>query len=102
MVIERTAYRAGALRRASYFVRLPTPPEWVAWLEAAGISRRAIPFRRRRSARAGQLGTGGGRHGLSEQRASANVLDTLRVGCVLSGVGRGENVKEPVCDVLPS
>jgi SAM-dependent methyltransferase len=37
MVIERTAYRAGALRRASYFVRLPTPPEWMAWLEAAGF-----------------------------------------------------------------
>ena len=27
----------GALRRASYFVRLPTPPEWVVWLEAAGF-----------------------------------------------------------------
>ena len=26
MVVERTAYRDGALRRASYFVRLPTPP----------------------------------------------------------------------------
>lgn len=37
MIIERTAYRDGVLRRASYFVRLPTPPEWVAWLEAAGF-----------------------------------------------------------------
>jgi SAM-dependent methyltransferase len=37
MVIERTVHRAGAVRRASYFVRLPTPPEWVAWLEAAGF-----------------------------------------------------------------
>ena len=37
MVIERTVYRAGAVRRASYFVRLPTPPEWVVWLEAAGF-----------------------------------------------------------------
>jgi len=37
MVVERTAYRDGALRRASYFVRLPTPPEWVVWLEAAGF-----------------------------------------------------------------
>jgi SAM-dependent methyltransferase len=36
MVVERTAYREGVLRRASYFVRLPTPPEWVVWLEAAG------------------------------------------------------------------
>ena len=25
------------MRRASYFVRLPTPPEWVVWLEAAGF-----------------------------------------------------------------
>jgi SAM-dependent methyltransferase len=37
MVIERTVHRAGAVRRASYFVRLPTPPEWVVWLEAAGF-----------------------------------------------------------------
>jgi hypothetical protein len=38
MVIERTVHRAGArARRASYFVRLPTPPEWVVWLEAAGF-----------------------------------------------------------------
>ena len=32
-----------ALRRASYFVRLPTPPEWVVWLEAAGF--RDVVFR---------------------------------------------------------
>jgi hypothetical protein len=25
------------VRHASYFVRLPTPPEWVVWLEAAGF-----------------------------------------------------------------
>ena len=38
MVIERTVHRAGAPpRRASYFVRLPTPPEWVVWLQAAGF-----------------------------------------------------------------
>jgi SAM-dependent methyltransferase len=37
MVVERTAYREGALRRASYFIRLPTPPEWVVWLQAAGF-----------------------------------------------------------------
>jgi hypothetical protein len=37
MVVERTAYRDGALHRASYFIRLPTPPEWVVWLEAAGF-----------------------------------------------------------------
>jgi hypothetical protein len=37
MVVERTAYRDGTRRRASYFVRLPTPPEWVVWLEAAGF-----------------------------------------------------------------
>jgi SAM-dependent methyltransferase len=38
MVIERTVHRAGApTRRASYFVRLPTPPEWVVWLQAAGF-----------------------------------------------------------------
>ena len=43
MVIERTVHRAGAVRRASYFVRLPTPPEWVVWLEAAGF--RDVTFR---------------------------------------------------------
>jgi SAM-dependent methyltransferase len=37
MQVERTAYRDGALHRASYFIRLPTPPEWVVWLEAAGF-----------------------------------------------------------------
>jgi SAM-dependent methyltransferase len=37
MVIQRTVHRDGAIRRASYFVRLPTPPEWVVWLQAAGF-----------------------------------------------------------------
>jgi hypothetical protein len=37
MNIERTAHRDGEVRHASYFVRLPTPPEWVVWLEAAGF-----------------------------------------------------------------
>jgi ubiquinone/menaquinone biosynthesis C-methylase UbiE len=37
MVIERTVYRDGQVRHASYFVRLPTPPEWVVWLQAAGF-----------------------------------------------------------------
>jgi ubiquinone/menaquinone biosynthesis C-methylase UbiE len=37
MVIERTVYRDGEVRHVSYFVRLPTPPEWVVWLEAAGF-----------------------------------------------------------------
>jgi ubiquinone/menaquinone biosynthesis C-methylase UbiE len=37
MVIQRTVHRDGVIRRASYFVRLPTPPEWVVWLQAAGF-----------------------------------------------------------------
>jgi SAM-dependent methyltransferase len=37
MNIDRTSHRDGAVRHASYFVRLPTPPEWVVWLEAAGF-----------------------------------------------------------------
>jgi ubiquinone/menaquinone biosynthesis C-methylase UbiE len=37
MRVERTVHRAGAVRRASYFIRLPTPPEWVVWLEDAGF-----------------------------------------------------------------
>ena len=37
MVVERTVHRAGAVRRSPYFVRLPTPPEWVVWLEGAGF-----------------------------------------------------------------
>jgi len=43
MVIERTVHRDGVVRRASYFFRLPTPPEWVVWLEAAGF--RDVTFR---------------------------------------------------------
>ena len=37
MVIDRTVHRDGSVRHTSYFVRLPTPPEWVVWLEAAGF-----------------------------------------------------------------
>jgi ubiquinone/menaquinone biosynthesis C-methylase UbiE len=37
MCVERTVHRDGRMRRASYFIRLPTPPEWVVWLEAAGF-----------------------------------------------------------------
>jgi ubiquinone/menaquinone biosynthesis C-methylase UbiE len=43
MVIERTVHRDGTVRRASYFVRLPTPPEWVVWLQDAGF--RDVRFR---------------------------------------------------------
>jgi ubiquinone/menaquinone biosynthesis C-methylase UbiE len=43
MVVERTVYRDGAVRHVSYFVRLPTPPEWVVWLEDAGF--RDVTFR---------------------------------------------------------
>jgi len=43
MVVERTVHRHGAVRHVSYFVRLPTPPEWVTWLEAAGF--RDVRFR---------------------------------------------------------
>jgi SAM-dependent methyltransferase len=38
MCVERTVHRDGQVRHASYFIRLPTPPEWVVWLEAAGFS----------------------------------------------------------------
>jgi SAM-dependent methyltransferase len=37
MTVERTVHRDGKTRHASYFVRLPTPPEWVVWLDAAGF-----------------------------------------------------------------
>ncbi len=37
MCIVRTSHRDGAVRHASYFVRLPTPPEWAVWLQAAGF-----------------------------------------------------------------
>ena len=43
MVIERTVHRDRQVRHASYFVRLPTPPEWVVWLETAGF--RDVTFR---------------------------------------------------------
>jgi ubiquinone/menaquinone biosynthesis C-methylase UbiE len=43
MVVERTVHRDNVRRQASYFVRLPTPPEWVVWLEAAGF--RDVTFR---------------------------------------------------------
>ncbi len=37
MMVERTVHRDGAVRHSLYFVRLPTPPEWTVWLEAAGF-----------------------------------------------------------------
>ena len=37
MLVQRTVHRGGVVRRASYFVRLPTPPEWTVWLEDAGF-----------------------------------------------------------------
>ena len=37
MVVERTVHRGGAVRRAAYVIRLPTPPEWMVWLQAAGF-----------------------------------------------------------------
>ncbi len=38
MDVARTIHRDGEVRRSTHFMRLPTPPEWVAWLEAAGFS----------------------------------------------------------------
>ena len=35
---ERTIYRDGQVRRSTHAIRLPTPPEWVAWLETAGFT----------------------------------------------------------------
>jgi SAM-dependent methyltransferase len=43
MVVQRTVHRDGVRRQASYFVRLPTPPEWVTWLEEADF--RDVTFR---------------------------------------------------------
>jgi SAM-dependent methyltransferase len=34
---ERTIYRGGETRNTSHYIRLPTPPEWVQWLEGAGF-----------------------------------------------------------------
>jgi ubiquinone/menaquinone biosynthesis C-methylase UbiE len=38
MVTERTIYRDGEVRHTTHSIRLPTPPEWVHWLEDAGFS----------------------------------------------------------------
>jgi hypothetical protein len=37
MRVERTVHRDGEVRHVSYFIRLPTPPEWVVWLQHAGF-----------------------------------------------------------------
>jgi ubiquinone/menaquinone biosynthesis C-methylase UbiE len=37
LTTDRTVYRGGAVRHTSHFIRLPTPPEWTEWLEAAGF-----------------------------------------------------------------
>jgi ubiquinone/menaquinone biosynthesis C-methylase UbiE len=37
METERTVYRDGSVRHTSHFIRLPTPPEWTAWLQKAGF-----------------------------------------------------------------
>ncbi len=34
---ERTVYRDGKTRRSAHYIRLPTPPEWVQWMEGAGF-----------------------------------------------------------------
>jgi len=34
---RRSIYRDGETRHSEYFIRLPTPPEWTMWLEAAGF-----------------------------------------------------------------
>jgi SAM-dependent methyltransferase len=47
METDRTVYRDGDIRRSSHYIRLPTPPEWVAWLEGVGF-------------RDVQIGAGGG------------------------------------------
>ena len=39
---DRTIYRDGQTRRTSHYIRLPTPPEWVTWLEGAGF--RGVEF----------------------------------------------------------
>jgi SAM-dependent methyltransferase len=55
IVTERTVYRDGAVRHSSHFIRLPTPPEWVQWLESAGFAAVRIS--------AGEHRSGGGRGG---------------------------------------
>jgi SAM-dependent methyltransferase len=37
IMTERTVYRGGHVRHSAHFIRLPTPPEWVQWLEGAGF-----------------------------------------------------------------
>jgi SAM-dependent methyltransferase len=37
METDRTIHRDGAVRRSTHSLRLPTPPEWVAWLEGTGF-----------------------------------------------------------------
>jgi SAM-dependent methyltransferase len=38
IMTERTVYRDGAVRPSAHYIRLPTPPEWVRWLEGSGFS----------------------------------------------------------------
>jgi SAM-dependent methyltransferase len=38
LTTDRTVYRDGAVRRSAHYIRLPTPPEWVQWLEGAGFA----------------------------------------------------------------
>ncbi len=38
METQRTVHRDGQVRHSTHFMRLPTPPEWVVWLEAAGFA----------------------------------------------------------------
>jgi ubiquinone/menaquinone biosynthesis C-methylase UbiE len=40
---ERTIHRDGQTRHTAHYIRLPTPPEWVQWLEGAGF--RDVGFR---------------------------------------------------------
>ncbi|HVB91838.1 MAG TPA: class I SAM-dependent methyltransferase [Acidimicrobiales bacterium] len=37
METERAVHRDGRVTRTFHYIRLPTPPEWVTWLEGAGF-----------------------------------------------------------------
>jgi SAM-dependent methyltransferase len=37
IVTDRTVYRDGAVRHSAHFIRLPTPPEWIQWMQGAGF-----------------------------------------------------------------
>ncbi len=96
MLVERTAYRDG-IRAPRLVLHPPADAARMGGVaRGGGLPRRAVPGRRRRPARAGQLGAGGDGHGLTARLRAPD----RPPHCTLTRAGAGRRYLYPVrCDV---